>query len=126
MTYDPSTFMRISRTPLVRDEYEEETVYVAGSGTAGAGEGLYVRRSVGVGGLVAVFNGVRIKKTRNVSVKAGDEEWSDYRLTLDRSTDLDIPPDCETEATYRASLAHKACHSFGQKNAAFKELYHPR
>ena len=35
--------MRISRTPLVPDEYEEETVQVGLSSVPGAGEGLFAR-----------------------------------------------------------------------------------
>ena len=43
VAYDPPTFMRISRTPLVPDEYEEETVVVGMSSVPGAGEGLFAR-----------------------------------------------------------------------------------
>ena len=43
VVYDPPTFMRISRTPLVPDEYEEETVVVGLSSVPGAGEGLFAR-----------------------------------------------------------------------------------
>ena len=65
----------------------------------------------------------------------GDEEWSDFRLTLDkwgisrkiekmsliyRSVDLDIPPDMRLTSQYRATLGHKACHDFAKKNAAFQ------
>ena len=45
------------------------------------------------------------------------------RLTGD--TCLDIPKGLECLARYRATLAHKACHSFSP-NAAFAELHHPR
>ena len=65
----------------------------------------------------------------------GDEEWSDFRLTLDkwvisrkiekmsliyRSVDLDIPPDMRLTSQYKATLGHKACHDFAKKNAAFQ------
>ena len=43
VVYDPPTFMRISRTPLIPDEYEKETVVVGLSSVAGAGEGLFAR-----------------------------------------------------------------------------------
>ena len=43
VAYDPPTFMRISRTPLVPDEYEQETVVVGLSSVPGAGEGLFTR-----------------------------------------------------------------------------------
>ena len=45
------------------------------------------------------------------------------RLTGD--TCLDIPKGAESLERYRATLGHKACHSF-LPNAAFAELYHPR
>ena len=45
------------------------------------------------------------------------------RLTGD--TCLDIPKGLEGLGRYRATLAHKACHSFAP-NAAFTELHHPR
>ena len=45
---------------------------------------------------------------------------------LDKSTDIDIPLDLVSMDTYRATLGHKACHSFPLKNAKFKEFYHPR
>ena len=45
------------------------------------------------------------------------------RLTGD--TCLDIPKGMENLGRYRATLGHKACHSF-TPNAAFTELHHPR
>jgi len=45
---------------------------------------------------------------------------------LDKSTDLDIPLNLVSIEHYRASLGHKACHSFRLKNAKFKEFFHPR
>ena len=45
---------------------------------------------------------------------------------LDKSTDIDIPMDLVSMDTYRATLGHKACHSFPLKNAKFKEFFHPR
>jgi hypothetical protein len=44
----------------------------------------------------------------------------------DKSTDLDIPLNLVSTDHYRATLGHKACHSFKLKNAKFKEFFHPR
>ena len=78
--YDPSTFMRISRDPLVTDEYEDETVYVEQSMVEGAGEGLFARRKILGGELVSLFSGIKMFKDSNRrSIKYGDEEWSDFR-----------------------------------------------
>merc|ERR1712106_327662 len=125
--YDPPTFMRISRDPLITDEYEGETVYVKESTTEGAGEGLFASRKIFGGELVSVFSGSKIIKDSNrKSIKYGDEEWSDFRLTLDKSVDLDIFPEYQLCSEYRASLGHKACHSFEHKNSVFREFEHPR
>lgn len=48
------------------------------------------------------------------------------RLTLDKSVDLDVGPESQSCDQYRATLGHKACHSFEMKNAAFREFEHPR
>ena len=76
--------MRISRDPLLEDPYEQDTVYVAQSGIAtDAGEGLFAKRNLRKGELVALFSGLReVKHGRSVTITAGDEAWSDYRLTL--------------------------------------------
>jgi len=127
VSYDPATFMRISRAPLVPDEYEEETVQVGLSSVPGAGEGLFARVPVEAGSLLSLFSGNRISKGHSRrGVRWGDEEWSDFRLTLDKSVDLDIPPDMRLTSQYRATLGHKACHDFAKKNAAFQEFEHPR
>lgn len=125
--YDPSTFLRISRTPLVKDEYETETVYVKDSRIPFAGEGLYAARTIGEGELVCLFNGYRITKNNcKRSIMYGDEDWSDFRLTLDKCTDLDIPEDSQNTKDYCATLGHKACHSFKEKNSMFHDFEHPR
>jgi hypothetical protein len=48
LRFDPSTFLRISRTPLDRDEYENETVWVGPSNIPFAGEGLFAIRHLGM------------------------------------------------------------------------------
>jgi len=127
LRYDPSTFMRISRSPTQRDEYESETVYVKPSRIPFAGEGLYALRHLDPGDLVCLFNGNKITKSNNRKcIRFGDEEWSDFRLTLDKSTDLDIPEESQNTEHYSATLGHKACHSFWGKNAMFYEFEHPR
>ena len=52
--------------------------------------------------------------------------FSLFRLTLDKSVDLDIGPEYQSCSDYRATLGHKACHSFEHKNSVFKEFEHPR
>ena len=77
-------FQHYSRTPLLEDPYEKENVYVAPSkiGEA-AGEGLYARKHIRKGQLVCLFNGIRCNKPgHHTTIRAGDDDWSDYRLTL--------------------------------------------
>ena len=117
-----------------------------GSLLGGASNSVYCancisRIPVEAGGLLALFSGNRISKGHSrKGVRWGDEEWSDFRLTLDksvfdrkinlsmlicgffpfRSVDLDIPPDMRLTSQYKATLGHKACHDFAKKNAAFQ------
>ena len=89
-------------TNLVTDQYEDETMYVAMSGVEGAGEGLFARRNISCGDLVSLFSGTKIYKDCNKkSVKYGDDEWSDFRLTLDKSVDLDVGPEYRLCRQYR-------------------------
>ena len=79
-------FENYSRTPLLEDPYEKENVYVAPSkiGEA-AGEGLYARKHIRKGQLVCLFNGIRCNKPgHHTTIRANDDDWSDYRLTLGR------------------------------------------
>ena len=49
-----------------------------------------------------------------------------HRITLDKSVDLDVGPEYQQTSDYRATLGHKACHSFDCKNSVFQEFEHPR
>lgn len=112
---------------MVQDPYDQETVYVAESKIPFAGEGLFAKRKISQGELVCLFNGVKCNKIGHTKVIRSDSpEWSDYRLTLDKDIDIDIPSDCTSLLNYCATLGHKACHSFKDKNAAFDDIYHPR
>ena len=59
MTYCRSTEISVGAGPLVPDPYEERTVEVRASGVGGGGEGLYVKRNIAKGELIAFYNGVR-------------------------------------------------------------------
>ena len=73
----------LSRTPLLRDPYEEETVFVAPSNIPFAGEGLFARRKIRINELVCLFNGIRCDKPERAKIiHPESDEWSDYRLTL--------------------------------------------
>ena len=59
-----STEVSVGAGPLVPDPYEERTVEVRASGVGGGGEGLYVKRNIAKGELIALYNGVRIFSTQ--------------------------------------------------------------
>lgn len=119
--FDASTSIKISSTPLLRDPYEQQTCYISPSGIhPQAGEGLFAKRYLPKGSLVAIFNGVRKRQVAGI-----EAPFSHYKICLARGIDLDIPDSAISAKKYCATIAHKACHSF-TPNAAFQELYHPR
>ena len=106
---DISTHTRISRTPLVPDEWEQRRVEVRTSlidtpDGIDAGEGLFAKCKIRKEEVVALFNGVRQESEKDSS--------SVYRIRLNGDTDLDIPIECENTNNYRATLGHKTNHSF--------------
>ncbi len=119
--YDPSTSMKLSSSPLLRDPFEQERCYVAKS-TAhpDAGEGLFAKQRLEPGSLIAIFNGVRIRQITGVATVA-----SAYKIHLNSEVDLDIPDGSISLKKYCATLAHKACHSF-EPNAGVQSIEHPR
>ena len=119
--YDVSTSLKISDQPLLRDPYEQQTCYIGNSGIhPEAGEGLFVKRFVNKGTLIAVFNGIRRREVIGIA-----DIKSDYKICLNRGMDLDIPDSFASAKKYCATIAHKACHSF-TPNAGFFVLEHPR
>ena len=55
----------------------------------------------------------------------GDLAWSDYRISCEKGLDLDIYAEHMSTTNYRATLAHKTCHSF-TPNSGFAQFWHPR
>ena len=120
---DPSTSVCISKSPMTRDPYEHQTVYVAKSKQGEyAGEGIFAKRLIQKGSLVAIFNGLR---QRDPIYSKNMPAFSDYRIGLDRMVSLDIPDKFKSLSRYRATLGHKTCHSF-TPNSTFIEMNHPR
>ena len=126
--YDPSTSKRLSSYPLQSDPYEGGSVFVSRSSISpDAGEGLYAKRNVGNGELISFYNGIRLQKRKNGHKQNGFKKWSEFRIALSNSEDLDVPSEYTSVERYRATLGHKACHSFGDKsNSKFENFYHPR
>ena len=88
----------------LRDLWDVLHVYVAPSKVEFAGEGLFARRKIKKGSLVAVFNGSRKRQFRQSLVT---EEFSDYCIKVDTTVSLDIPDFYIPVKHYSATLAHK-------------------
>ena len=88
----------------LRDLWDILHVYVAPSRVEFAGEGLFARRQIKKGSLVAVFNGARKRQFRQ---DFGSEESSDYCIKVNATISLDIPDFYNPVKHYSATLAHK-------------------
>ena len=111
--------MVISSEPLRPDPWEAEMVEVRGSGLEQAGEGLFALQDLPSHSLVSLYAGVRLSSVR------ARQHGSDYRIRLTADKDLDIPDSCRGLDRYRATLAHKANHSFSP-NTVWDLMEHPR
>jgi len=122
MSLDRATPAQFCSSPLLEDPYESIFVEVGLSDIPGAGEGLFARRDIEAGTVIAFYNGLAVKAA---SEKDDNRFPDEYRILLDSTTDLDMPPEMTDISNYCATLGHKVCHSF-QPNAEFDTCYHPR
>ena len=119
--YDTSTTISMSSKNLLRDPFEQQTVYIGQSQIhPEAGEGLFAKRSMPSGALLAIFNGIRLREITGIPFVT-----SNYKISVDRGLDLDIPDWAISAKKYSATLGHKCCHSFSP-NAEFLVLEHAR
>ena len=119
--YDISSYLRIAKNPLLRDPYEQQTTYIGPSGIhPEAGEGLFAKRALPKGTLIAIFNGVR-KRDIEYGHNVTQLVHSPYKIALKRGVDLDIPDSAISARKYCATLAHKASHSF-TPNSGFQRI----
>ena len=137
------TEQSLSTLPLLPDPYEERTVEVCTSGVGGGGEGLFAKRQLEEGDLVAIYNGVKVPLVAG----AGKEDWEEcgYSIGYYETSnsehgwgDMDIPKPFRSSDCYRlcriiiiiidppsrATLCHKLNHSF-QNNCQFSDIQHP-
>ena len=126
LEFEQSTDAIICQHLSLPDPYEEDTVFVATSKESKAGEGLFAKKFIPAGRVVCFFNGVRYLKRR--SERGKSYKPSEYRVSLDKFTDLDIPRKYSSLKDYKATLGHKACHSFDERkiNVKFENFQHPR
>ena len=109
----------------LEDNYERVTVFSKKSDVHWAGDGLFVRRDLPKDTIVAYYNGLHIEPKENYSSPSCDYQiYVDWANT-EGSPYVDIPMECIDLDNYRASLAHKANHSFSP-NCKFVAVDHPR
>ena len=102
---------------------------VCSSGVGGGGEGLFAKRQLEEGDLVAIYNGVKVPLVAG----AGKEDWEECGYSIgyyDTTTaehgwgDMDIPLQFRSTTAYRATLCHKLNHSF-TPNCSCANADHP-
>ena len=120
--YDPSNHESISSDPLLPDHYEQAKVTVKWSHICGAGEGLFAKTELEEGEVVSFYNGIRLSHE-----EVDGREWSlnGNTISLDDDCVLDVPSQWSALSNYKASLGHKANHSF-KPNCMYDLFYHPR
>ena len=122
VAYDPSTKLRISKSPKQPDLYEQYYVYVRVSSIPGAGEGLFAKRTLSPNQVVSFYNGIRVSHDA-----VNKRSWFDNAntISLDEDIVIDVPIEYNQLETYCASLAHKANHS-ALPNSYYDKFTHPR
>ena len=119
----------MSVSPLLEDPYERLWVEVRQSTVQGGGEGLFARRDIPADTVVSFYHGLVIRPDQEGETEMRESHY-DYMIFLDwnntdHSHSLDVPPQYWSHQDYRASLAHKANHSF-EPNCGFRRFQHPR
>lgn len=107
---DISSDSHLSRNPLVRDPYESKYVDIRKSKIPNAGEGVFLKKNVSQGKVIAYFNGIRIEKNSAFS-------WNPFKkksvFLIDFQNDkgdeifLDIPERFTMSKEYNATSGHK-------------------
>ena len=115
----------MTRETLLSDPYETEWVEVRPSTVPFANEGLFARRPVKTGQILAFYNGIR--REPKITFDAPDWVKSSYRIfdPARKKGSLDIPTEYRDSNQYCASLSHKTNHSF-MPSAEFEVYNHPR
>lgn len=120
--HDPSSHDSISSDPLLPDHYEQARVTVKQSNICGAGEGLFAKTDLNEDEIVSFYNGIRLGHE-----EVDGREWSlnGNTISLNENCVLDVPSQWSTLNKYKASLGHKANHSFNP-NCMYDLFCHPR
>jgi hypothetical protein len=101
------------------DPYEDKYVY--SKEVPGKGEGLFCKRRIKKGNLVSLYAGKIISSGFMLS----SFKLPPYKIELNDHLSIDIPAPFNRISKYRATLGHKANHSF-MPNSEFTQLFHPK
>ena len=107
---DISTDSHFSWYPLSRDAYESKLVDICKSKIPNAGEGVFLKRNVTKGQVIAYFNGIRIKKSSAFSwnpFKKKSVFLIDFQDENGEDIFLDIPEKFINSSQYNATSGHK-------------------
>ncbi len=125
-TLAPSTSSSIPCDWQLDDPYERVTVLAKKSDVEGAGDGLFAKRDLPSDTIISYYNGLRIEAGEDYASSSYNYQiYIDWSKTEEGSAFVDIPMECIDLEAYRASLAHKANHSFNP-NCKFISVDHPR
>jgi len=138
LTYSPPSHYSYGVHPLQRDPYETRTVEVKHSEEPGAEDGLFTRRDVLSGEVLAFYSGLVIYCESSLRAldrrELSDEEEhvrNMYNIALDIGEEddnlcIDIPPEMGNDVNrYNATLGHKVNHSFKPNSEFVLFTAHP-
>jgi len=129
--YRRPTNMDIGDQPTIMDPYEKQIVYV--NTTDWGDDGLFAKRDIKKGELVAYYNGLLFNQTENelwFDNQTGYDMYLVHKNLINFATDgdtfINLLPEYWTIDKYRATLTHKINHSFKKPNTEFGSAIHPR
>ena len=131
MKFEPSTQHSVCSYPINRDPYEDKLIEVKESSVSQAGQGIFAKRDILPGTVVAFYNGTRIPPDTEDD---DDDKWENcaYKIFIENGENqleekrerMDIPESLRNINLYCATLAHKINHSF-KPNCKFGRYHHP-
>lgn len=127
VSYSKATKTYIGDNPLVSDPYEDSMVALGNSSVPDSGDGLFAKKDMPKGTIVAFYNGVRLP----YKLGGPKEDWSTsgYKIYINADYEsgerMDIPEEYISYNNYKASLGHKLNHSF-RANCEEWFFEHPR
>ena len=109
--FEQATEKSVTSKETLMDPLDHRNVYIAESGIAGSGDGLFARRTINPGEIVALYAGTLVfdegkLHTYNMTMEEMEDAQKNL-LTYSNLYSLDIPPRYTNITAYRASLGHK-------------------